>query len=413
MAAAAMASLANIVTSAVLWIAPAYAAVLMVKPDVVDSDRRDWRRNLTIQMLAVGAVGFIFLVDRLPAVFSSTQQYGTGVSSLRESLAGLINFLRFLFPVPIWSAVAAIGAVGLAAMSWQSGLRWLAAIGLAVVAVDGAYLLQVARLPYPRVMFHLIPVVLLGVGYAITRLSDRAGAGSVWPGAVATLVALMVVRLAQPVHAAYDDQMRSLVQRTLSSYAPNDPPTYPVIGPGVDAPALGHQLPEKWLDTDMRIPDGVPLQLAVFVRQTDDWKMEVLSRPGAPHRWYPATWAPADAKASSDIGYRLMLVRGDTYAWPVRSSTVPRRVVFWYPDADRLNASPSTATAIIAASNLRYFEIQKRRTIKVNLYGTLFAVAVITESPQEVASADEAIGAAIAKFGGTAVAFIDGDQPRP
>src|SRR5258708_3168654 len=57
MAASAIASFANIVSSAILWLGPAYGAVLLVKPNLVDSDRREWRRNLTIQVLAIGAVG--------------------------------------------------------------------------------------------------------------------------------------------------------------------------------------------------------------------------------------------------------------------------------------------------------------------------------------------------------------------
>jgi hypothetical protein len=410
MAAAAIASFANIVSSAVLWVAPAYAAVLFVKP-AAESDRREWRRNLTIQILAIGAVGFVFLVDRLPAMFSSAQQYGTRVSSFEESSAGIRAILTYLFPVPIWAGIAGIGAFALIASSLTTGARWLFALALAIAVVDCLYLFQASRLPYARVMFHLIPMVIIGVGQATAVLADRLGRGTAWTGAATAIAALTVVVAAQPTHARYDDRIRELFQRMLLTPVRSGRLTYPIVGPEIDVPALTHQMPDEWLDADAHVPAEIALQLAVFVRRTNDWNLELSSAPGTSPRWYPAAWM-LDGDNDSDAGtYRLMLIRGRTHAWPAPSTSGVKRVLFWYPEIDRLQTDTSTAIAPIAAAKLRYFEVQTRRSAKVYLYGALLAVAVITESAEEVASADEAIRAAIAKFGGTATVFIAGEQP--
>lgn len=85
-------------------------------------------------------------------------------------------------------------------------------------------------------------------------------------------------------------------------------------------------------------------------------------------------------------------------------------MLFWYPDAERLGASASFATALVEASRLRYLAIATRRVVKLNLYSRLFAVIMLAETADQVRSADSAVRAAIEKFGGSAVIFVSDTQ---
>jgi hypothetical protein len=92
--------------------------------------------------------------------------------------------------------------------------------------------------------------------------------------------------------------------------------------------------------------------------------------------------------------------------WPVPGGDGPRRVTFWYPDPERLGVSGSDATDLIERAGLRYLVVQKRRTIKLNVYATISSIAIVTETPEEFAIVEHVIRRALAEFGGAAMVFV-------
>jgi hypothetical protein len=173
MAASAVASFVNVLSSAIMWVLPAYAGLLIAKADD-RIDRLPWRRNLTVQILAIAALGTMFLIDRLPAIYSSSQQYGSPFASAAQAMAGLRELGATLFPSFVWAALAAIGVIGLAASSRHPIGRLFARIAVVIAITDCLYILYSARLPFPRVMFQFIPLVLIGIAWAIEDVVGRS-----------------------------------------------------------------------------------------------------------------------------------------------------------------------------------------------------------------------------------------------
>ena len=173
-------SFANMVNMAVDWLLPVYLALWLMPPpavagDVTGAARTVWRRNLLVQVLAVGAVGLVFLLDRLPYVVISSQRYGVVLES-RLALPRLAwEGLYELFPPGLPAAVGILGASGLALALRGKHTRFIAVLALWTLAIGVLHWLVACRAPYVRNLGYVVPLVLLGVGLALDRLSDWKG----------------------------------------------------------------------------------------------------------------------------------------------------------------------------------------------------------------------------------------------
>jgi hypothetical protein len=355
----------------------------------------------------------MFLVDRLPAIYSASQQYGSPFASAEQAMAGLRELGATLFPSFVWAALAAIGVIGLAASSRHPIGRLFARIAVVIAITDCLYILYSARLPYPRVMFQFIPVVLIGIAWVLEDVVGRSiGARGKYLGGAVTIMTVAIVVAAQPAKDASADEQRELIERFASRDASGEVLTYPVFGRGVDAVAAAHQTPRRWLDVDARIPDGIPLRVAIFTRQAHAMSgIDFSAPPGVPSLWDHWRWTrPGARRTPPERNDNTASIHGRTYAWPNSGLTDERRMLFWYPDAERLGATAASATALVEASRLRYLAIATRRVVKLDLYSRLFVVIMLAETADQVRSADTAIHAAIEKFGGSAVIFVSDTQ---
>src|SRR5699024_8735027 len=115
---------------------------------------------------------------------------------------------------------------------------------------------------------------------------------------------------------------------------------------------------------------------------------------------------PRSGATVEQSAFRMVLLPGRTTAWPATAESDGRQVIFWYPEEDRLDAGGGNALDPLDRAGLRYFTVQRRRIVKVNVYSQLFAVAIVVESPRETDAADAALRAAMATVGGHAVVFL-------
>ena len=105
----------NVLTMSLYWVFPAYLVMLAIAAWawVRKETDRSLRINLTAQLAAVGVVGLVFLLDRLPFVVSSTQQYGVPFQGIGEYAVRLRVTADYLFPSAGWKLFAVAGLAGL------------------------------------------------------------------------------------------------------------------------------------------------------------------------------------------------------------------------------------------------------------------------------------------------------------
>ncbi|HEX5271081.1 MAG TPA: hypothetical protein VFW33_11360, partial [Gemmataceae bacterium] len=113
-------SFMNVLTMSLYWVFPAYLVMLAVAVWgwLRGTGECALRVNLAVQIAAVGAVGLVFLLDRLPFVVSSTQQYGLTFQGAGEYAARLRETADYLFPSAGWKLFAVAGLAGLI-LSWR------------------------------------------------------------------------------------------------------------------------------------------------------------------------------------------------------------------------------------------------------------------------------------------------------
>ena len=155
-----------------------------------------FRRNVAVQALAIGLVGLVFLMDRLPYVYSSVRQYGIPASGAAERLGYAAGVAAYLFPTTAWKWFAALGLVGLALPGGPTRWRFVRVLAPLTFGIVLMHLFVGRLLPYRRLFGSLLPLFLLGAGnlarLALTvarPLPARIAASVVVIAATATLVA--------------------------------------------------------------------------------------------------------------------------------------------------------------------------------------------------------------------------------
>jgi hypothetical protein len=111
----------NVVSTSLDWVLPAYLVMFVAAgslaaqraPNPGARPGTTLRKCLAVQAVAIGAVGLVFLMDRLPYVYSSARQYGVPFRDFGGFMAELRETAGFLFPTVGWQLFAAAGLLGL------------------------------------------------------------------------------------------------------------------------------------------------------------------------------------------------------------------------------------------------------------------------------------------------------------
>jgi hypothetical protein len=180
----------NVISLAVDWVLPVYAALFLFSPS---SDRTTWRRSLLVQALALAAMFGIFAVDRLPAMLLASQRFGEPVGSLAERVQWVQHLGRWLFPTPLWLGVAACGAAGLVMCARSRSYRFVSAIAGAVLVAHVVHLAAAKRWPYFRVCGYFLPLLVIGFAALVEQVVTHFRAIWRWPVAIGATSAVVVL----------------------------------------------------------------------------------------------------------------------------------------------------------------------------------------------------------------------------
>jgi len=408
--AVAIVSFMNVVNIAIDWLLPVYLSVFFFPPvdDVVavGSERSAWRRNVVVQMLAVGAVGLTFLVAHLPNVYSSSQQYGLvfdSFSSLFELLAGAFTYL---FPGWGWTAFAVLSVVGVIMLLRSGRGRWLSALIVFTVVIGAVHVLLARKLPYERGLSYFLPFAFLGTAYVVERSVS-------WPSrlvggrtAVWIVCAGLSILLVASTRAA--DLSNERLDRSLGLARQLTPasgiPTLMLADYGADYIASMYR-PRQW-EYVTRATPGTRLQIVGFLPD-DGLHSSDIAVNGGPigvSNWRTARWQYRPY-AATDLVSMLQIV-GETRSFPDPTVRDGRALIFWYPDVARLGIRGDDQLRVAAASGLRYIPRYTRYAAKLDVFANLESIVFIAESPEEYQRVASTVSIAIDNLGGTAVVFV-------
>ena len=395
-------SFMNVVSQAVDWLVPLYATLLFWPSGIDDGERAIWRKSIIAQVLAVGAVGFVFLMDRLPYVYSSLEQYGIEAHGLPDRVAHLYRVIQYLFPTPAWKVFAACGLVGLA-LPVAGRARIVSKLAVAVFAVGLIHLFMARRMPYERVYGYLLPFFLFGVAkLSNTVLSAMRSAR--------TLGIAWVVILALTLPLAWSPAPTGLTAAdfaALSKVAPErDRPAYCLVEPDTNKEGITLYLPQDWGDLSGVPPTPGPVELIVFCRGES-----VATEPAGAAPWSPSAWSGSSPRVVAGA-YRVFAIKGVFSRLSEARPDGDRALFLWYPDPGSVAVFPRPALEIMERYPLRFVTQLVRHQVKLDVFGRLGDVITIVNSIDDYKIATTAAKEGVARCGGTVLIFTPESHGR-
>jgi hypothetical protein len=391
-------SFMNVLTVSLYWVFPAYLVMLAVagRGWLRGTGDRSLRINLAAQLAAVGAVGVVFLIDRLPFVVSSTQQYGLPFQGSAEYAAHLRETTEYLFPSLGWKLFAVAGVVGLL-LSYRHpwGRILLATFGFSLL-LSLAHVAVSHRFPYPRVCGYVLPPTFIGFGCLVQRACDafasRWRAGLVWGACSLATLALVV---AVTSHSAIDPAFAELAAAMPKAEAPPGP-VYAVFAPGV-SDSVELSLPPGWLATGDRLPLGAASSVCVLGKADD-------------LRWEPSHWPEATPRV--DTGrYRGVMLPGKCVPLGGQGEAAEQALVIWYPAFRSVAVNPRPVLDRADSCGVKYLAVDARYQAKMSVYSKLAEVIFFCDSAEEVDRATETVRSALRELGGEARVFLPPGAP--
>jgi hypothetical protein len=390
-------SFMNVLTMSLYWVFPAYLVMLIIAVRQ-GSSGRPLRINLAVQLAGLGVVGLVFLLDRLPFVVSSAQQYGLTFQGAGEYAARLRETADYHFPSLGWKLFAAAGLAGLLVSCRHPwGRILLATFGVSLL-VSLAHVAVSHRFPYPRVCGHVLPPILIGFGCLVQRLCEvfasRWLTGLAWAGCSLAAVALLVVG---SWGSALDPAFAELADAASKADAP-DGAVYGVFGPGV-SDSLELYLPPGWLAGDERLPQGDASSVCVLTR-TD----------GA--EWDGSHW-PGATRLLDTGRYQGVLLPGKCSPMDEALEGAEQALVIWYPAFRSVAVNRRPAIEQADACGVKYLAVDARYQAKMSVFSKLAEVIFVCESAEDVRRATEGVRKALRRFGGEARVFAPAQYVVP
>jgi hypothetical protein len=391
-AAAAVLSFMNVLTMSLYWVFPVYFVMLVIAARAWWSGMpdRSLRVNLIAQLVGVGVVGLVFLLDRLPFVASSTQQYGASFQGMSGFAAGLGQTVDYLFPSAGWKLFAVAGVAGLFLSYRHPWGKMLTAIFVLSLLVSLAHVAVSHRFPYPRVYGYLLPPIVIGFGCLVQRVcngfASQWAAGLAWAGCSLATLALVVIGSWGSTQDPAFAELASAVSKT-------DRPAgavYTVFAPGV-SDSLELYLPPGWLAEGDRLPSGETATVCVF------------SKTDGPC-WDASHW-PGATRALDPGRYQRVMLPGKCLSLDEGFEGAARALVIWYPAFHSVAVNRQPAIAQADSCGVKYLAVDARYQAKLSVYSKLSEVVFVCESSEEVQRATEGVRTAIRRFGGEARVF--------
>lgn len=405
-------SILNMVNLALDWILPFYLALFLLpsarspgNPSSLDANFRTLRRNLVIQVLAVGAVGFLFLMTHLPAVISSMRQYGLPFVSIGQLPSMVGRAAWELFPSNAWLCFAFVGLIGLTLFAKNDRPRFPLILAILIVVVGLLHFSITHRMPYTRVLGYVLPLIFLGFANVISLTMGAGGTprrrALVW-AAWFGLSVLLAASTKSTRPATHD--LAILLQSAEAIKTPSRP-MYSLMTGSLKSEVLNKYLPESWLDEydDFPARDEVVISIFADGDEGHDVKSEGPAVKGGSPYWDPAAWSNRPAFASSGR-FRLFVIPGNAVPLDEEAGD-GRALVFWYPDPKFVVVTPHDVIASVDQSGLRYLTQAIRHQVKVDIYGRLQSVILICETPDEYKAARRFVVEKMGEFGGHASVF--------
>lgn len=414
-------SIMNIVSLSIHWILPVYM-IFWLFPPVLDNSpftvehKKQWRRNLIIQLLAIGGVGFVFLMPRLPYVIRFSSQAGLSIDGLGSFLSYLRGYISYLFPGTTWVILGCLGLVGiLIACRSKENRCW----GIAFVAAIFFSLFHFwisKTVPYARTMSYQLPLLFVGAAYLIEQIGRRVKGVSAFP-ALAVALGLTSVVVWQSLNLRFDDGDLCKTFHEIASRIDARTPSQVYAVVTLEGYYMPKCLPGEWLTYLDEIGGENSVKKLVFVSQHSVGMNNLLQMQQgkkATNILQPLkNGGLTQCYKAKDCQAIYLNVRAKSFTAVQHYPDNVTSLVLWYPDPMRVGIIGTPVIDMLGKTSVPYIRRNRRFPAHLDFYTQLYAIEFVVASAKEWADVQKIVQTGLQRFGGHAICLVGENTNSP
>lgn len=366
-------SFLNLVNLSVDWVVPIMVAAaispgLALGVRMAGPDLAYYRKSVVVQLLIVGLVGGLFLLDRLPYVYSSASQYGVAVTSWSQFRSYAAEAWRFYSPNAWWGFLTSLGIAGAFISLSKQHTRILSFPWLVAGAVSLLHFMLARKFPYTRNLGVLLPVILFGCGVvfanaiAMFRPFFAKAIFAAVAGAACVFGVMSNTRL-DITDVEYVKLSEHLLQ------GDRNPAAHSILlrGSGVDSTISLYCPNTKSTEQTLR---GVSQVSLITIEKSP---LPPVRRHALPSQGIVQDW---NSRSEETIGpYQILELTGELIApeqWDGQSAAI----AIWYPPFDLVSLSNQKVVAALDEAKLKYSVQHIRYQAKLEVLDRLNCVLI-------------------------------------
>jgi glycosyltransferase involved in cell wall biosynthesis len=404
----------NIVSLSIHWILPVYLIFWLFPPELNNSPltvehKKQWRKNLIVQLLAIGAVGFVFLMPRLPYTIRFSSQAGLSISGLGSLVSHLHGYISYLFPGITWEILGCLGLVGVLTACRSKESRCWGLAFFAVIFLSLFHFWASKTVLYARTMSYQLPLLFVGAGYLIEWIGRRAKNISRY-AALAGALGLTMVVVWQSLNLCFNDgDLRKAFQEIADRIDVHEPSqVYAVVtSEGYYMPKC---LPRDWLTYLDDVASANAVKKLVFVSQHSDAMANLLEMQQGkkttailqPLKNDNTTWV----YKAQDCQATCVNVHAEPFASVQHYPDAATSLVLWYPDPMRVGIIGTPVIDMLGEAGVPYIRRNRRFPAHLDFYTQLYAIEFTVASAEEWANIQQIVQAGLQRFGGHVICLV-------
>jgi hypothetical protein len=411
----------NIISTLTFVVFPVYLAAAVL-PWVFKEQgyeaRDDLKTRYTMlfcQLLFIGAVCFVFFIDRLPYIASSLHLYGTRFQGLGGFCSVGSSFFQGLFPSIFWKMIAILGLAGLllGCRSKQRAPFFISLCGIITLCVVVGQALATRQFGYERNYGFMVDYAMVGFIIFCKEIVSYLRGAARKPVMAGIYAAMAVLLIQSYVHNA---SVQRAIDRTAEEF---NGKLSTVKLPEADATVgmvtwdIGSReptslyFPAAWKESDAEMRRGQHCNVALLVHKTADhgWSVPFKDLCALDKTWdLPENNEHTVLDVNNE--YRVVNYPGRCFAMTDSVPKSGKALFFWYIDPESMLISSKDLVALLGRYGMRYFPQIVRYQAKLSVFGRLSDVVIFSDNEKDFDAIAAVISEGSGQFGNHVVVFV-------
>lgn len=392
----------NIISMLIFWVLPFFVSLYFYS-GYKDLDCKSicLKKSIIIQFLILLSIIIVFFVDRLPFVYSSSNQYGYNFNNIYELFNIIKNNFSFYFPIIGLKLSVIISIIGYLVNYKNKEMKFTRLLMVSVIILTSFYTLFSKKIGYERVYGFMLPMLIIGIASVIDGIGKRKIKIHF---KVLFYLFIIIMTFFAFKHAVFY-KIRDFESEQMSyniKCLNKDGDVYTIISDNIPE-TIDFYFPKNW-KIDFNMQEGKDVQIGLVTKKNNkskwDMGIKVDYKDSICGKIFKDTILKSD-------NYTAIIAKGKTVKI-TDSLTLdnPKVLFFWQPSFDYVNISSEKIEKYLNEYKIKYLLLNKRYMAKLHIYNKLNYVVLFSIDNETYEKIHNIVIDGLSKFGGNATLFI-------